>query len=154
MSLDSPENRGKIANLFPNIASSDFTITSEQSGDYNCIGWAAEEDYQWWWPIQYPGFQVAYWPNGCTRQETVEAFTEAFSSIGYQACDDGKSEEGFIKLAIFCIGAKVTHMSRQLSTGEWASKLGGAWDIEHGTVESIEGAEYGKAVFFLKKSVR
>jgi hypothetical protein len=44
-----------------------------------------------------------------------------------------------------------THMARQLPSGGWTSKLGEAWDIEHQTVQGVEGTSYGRVGQYLKK---
>ena len=45
-----------------------------------------------------------------------------------------------------------THAARQLSSGFWTSKLGEAYDIQHGTPQSIEGGIYGCVYCYMKKA--
>jgi hypothetical protein len=46
-----------------------------------------------------------------------------------------------------------THMARQLSNGNWTSKLGDAEDIEHAQLEQLEGDIYGVAYQFLRRKI-
>ena len=61
-------------------------------------------------------------------------------------------EEGFIKVAIFADSSlRPTHVARQLSNGNWTSKLGQNIDIEH-DITGVECAKYGNALRYMKKS--
>jgi hypothetical protein len=88
------------------------------------------------------------------RDETLQSFVLAFNTLGYTSCDDGKLEHGFEKVAIYADDAGTpTHMARQLLSGIWISKCGGLEDIEHETLDALEGPIYGTAVQFLKRSL-
>lgn len=129
---------------FPNL--SDYEATSPFDPAYNCIAWAAGDTHRWWWPAIIPGY--AYWPEGVTRLATVEAFVEAFATLGYRPCADGDLERGIQKVALFASGGQVTHAARQLANGRWTSKLGRDIDIEH-PLEGVVGPAYGDVVQFL-----
>jgi hypothetical protein len=45
-----------------------------------------------------------------------------------------------------------THAARQLVDGRWTSKLGNCEDIEHDTIEMLNGPRYGVPICFLKRS--
>jgi hypothetical protein len=102
---------------------------------------------------------VGYWPPPpVQREETIQAFVEAFESLGYKICYDGSLEAGIEKVAIF--GAKnpvpneptvPTHAALQLSSGEWASKMGPLEDIEHLTVDAVNGPIYGRPMVFMSR---
>lgn len=62
-------------------------------------------------------------------------------------------EIGFEKIAIYGSDHGPTHASRQLADGKWTSKLGDADDIEHETLEALEGAIYGSVVHIMKRSI-
>lgn len=52
-----------------------------------------------------------------------------------------------------------THAARQLPSGAWTSKLGEWEDIEHDTLEALEGSEgrgeaYGRVALILKRERR
>ena len=83
----------------------------------------------------------------------VEAFEEAFRTIGYEPCDDGELEDSYEKVAIYSKGGLVKHMARQLPSGWWTSKLGKGDDIEHETPGELEGELYGTIASYMRRSV-
>ena len=83
-----------IESAFPGLASSGYSITSDDSSLYNCIAWAAEDQTAFWWPD--PQMQY-YWPIGVRREVSVDAFVEAYQTLGYLPCDDNTLERGFEK---------------------------------------------------------
>jgi hypothetical protein len=88
---------------------------------------------------------------GVARAETVQAFRDAFATLGYMLCDHEQLETGFEKVALFADPLAVpTHAARQLANGRWTSKLGQAEDIEH-ELRALEGAIYGAIVLLLKR---
>jgi hypothetical protein len=131
---------------FPNLDSR-FVITSPRDGDYNCIAWAAADTSQVWWPSP-----DGYWPVAGATEASIEAFRDAFATIGFTPAADGSMVSGIEKLALF-VGSDgmVTHMARQLSDGNWTSKLGPQWDITHLTIECMTGPEYGELHSFLER---
>ena len=126
----------------------DFSITSPQTKAYNCIAWAAGETHRFWWPDE---MKTKYWPKSVTRKPTIEAFIEAFATLGYSVCDNEAPENGFEKIAIFAkpFGTP-THAARELGNGRWTSKLGNEHDIEH-ALRGLEGDRYGKVKIFMKR---
>jgi len=137
----------------PNLHDLNHSIESICSTAYNCIAWAAGEDFRWWWPIR------GYWPPGAPRALTVDAFIVAFATKGYSACADGLLENGYEKVAIYAqrdmYGAIIpTHAARQLQCGCWASKLGPLEDIEHLGVESVADGLYGQAVRYVRRPIQ
>lgn len=133
--------------LVPNLAAEGFTTTSPASRRYNCIAWAAGRDDAWWWPDPQ---LVYHWPDSAPRRETLDAFVAAFATLGYQPCPDGTAEDGFEKIAIYQLAGLPTHAARQLSDGNWTSKLGPNVDITH-TLPGLEGSEYGRVAVFMRR---
>ena len=132
--------------LFPNLRASQFAPISPATRDYNCIAWASEDITQWWWP--HP---ESYWPPEAPREETLDAFTAAYASIGYRKCRNGACKKRFQKIAIYTDSRGTpTHAARQLPNGRWTSKLGTQIDIEH-TLEALEGGKYGNVACFMKR---
>ena len=134
----------------PDLTTDNHTIESSLTPRYNCIGWAAGSNVQWWWPVgRY------YWPPDCPREETVAAFICAFGTLGYVECDDDFFEDDFEKIAIYAISMggilSPTHAARQLRNGHWTSKLGPFEDIEHITPENVNCPTYGTPVCYLKR---
>jgi hypothetical protein len=106
---------------------------------------------RWWWP---DSMFIYFWPNDVPREETIEAFEQAFSLLGFSPCKNGDYENGYERVALFLDDEKKpTHMARQLDSGKWTSKLGGLEDIEH-DLTGVEGKEYGKVAHCLKRSRR
>ena len=93
------------------------------------------------WP---DALHLYYWPPEIPRTETLEAFIKAFEIFGYRVCNCIAYEEGFEKVAIYIdTHGKPTHAARQLSSGNWTSKLGQLEDIEHAALDNIAGQWYG-----------
>lgn len=134
------------ARKFPNAATGCFD-RSPKSIFYNCIAFAAGDTARFWWPNLKDG----YWPKGIPARETVNAFLKLFQSLGYSNCKDGTYESGLEKVAIYALQNKVKHAARQIDNGNWVSKLGSDIDIEHETVEKLEGPCYGNVVRYLKR---
>src|SRR5436190_2062944 len=122
--------------LFPALRGSSYQITSPQDDIYNCIAWAAADTTVCWWPADPV---VAHWPTGVAREETVEAFRDAFATLGYVLCAGEEWETGFERVALFANDqSHPKHMARQLPNGRWTSKLGLLEDIEH-ELRDLEG---------------
>ena len=128
-----------LDNKLPRLKASNHTLTSPATDEYNCIGWAAGEDDRWWWPFG----DYYYWPEGVQVANTVDAFVEAFATLGYKRCESGGLDQGLEKVAIYARNGLVTHMARQLDTGRWTSKLGNMFDIEHENLPVVSGGIYG-----------
>lgn len=137
--------RSEIKARFPALAAT-FQVKSEETRDYNCIGWAAGDTSRWWWPL-YP----SYWPSEAAHEATLEAFVAAFATLGYAPCADGNLEEGVEKVVIYLRQGVPSHMARQLASGAWTSKLGDAWDIGHLLPTEVGGRIYGDAVQYLSR---
>ncbi len=135
--------------VFPHLAEEGYRETSPATRRYNCIAWAAGETESWWWPSPEA---VHYWPEGAPREETLDAFVRAFATLGFVPADDALLEPGIEKLALYARDGKPTHAARQLSDGNWTSKLGKHIDISH-SLRGIEGPAYGRVVGLLKRSL-
>lgn len=134
----------------PNLVPETYEITSSATRRYNCIAWAAGEDFRNWWP---DSFDVGYWPPGVPRQVTIQAFIRAYGALGYRPCIDGALEPGVEKIALYGKGqpgAEIpTHAALQLESGQWTSKLGPFEDVSHTTPEAASGPIYGKVIRYL-----
>lgn len=94
---------------------------------------------------------IYYWPSGVVRAETIPAFIEAFSTLGYEICDSEELEQGREKVAIYASHDSPKHAARQLSDGSWTSKCGGCEDITH-FLNALEGIKYGEVTVILSRS--
>lgn len=135
---------------FPNLNPQNHRLTSPETPDYNCIGWAAEEDDRVWWPVPAT---IAYWPPGIQRSVSVQCFVDAFATLGYEQCEDGNLELEYQKVVLYTSiqSGEPTHMARQLEDGTWTSKLGQSVDVMHVTPDAVADGLYGKAVKFLRR---
>ena len=102
---------------------------------------------KWWWPDL---LGVSYWPAGIPREETIDAFVQAFASEGYQLCETRELEAGSEKIILYVLDDKPTHAARQLPNGRWTSKLGRAEDIEHDP-DDLTGTIYGVIALVLQR---
>ncbi|MBI3604951.1 MAG: hypothetical protein HY202_02870 [Nitrospirae bacterium] len=135
---------------FPNLSRLEYQITSPQTPEYNCIAWAACDNTRWWWPAN-----DYFWPEGVERNETLEAFIQAYKTFGFESCQTQLLETGFEKVAIYVDShGGPTHAARQLRSGKWTSKLGPYKDIEHNSLESLNGKEYGSVGCILKRPIK
>jgi hypothetical protein len=134
---------------FPRLREARYVITSPAEVEYNCVAWAAGDDSRCWWPDRLGQY---YWPEGAHRQGTLEAFTEAFGTLGFEKCPDSSLEQGWEKVAIYAkADGAPTHAARQLPDGTWTSKLGQLQDIQHPTLELVSCEDYGTPVLTLRR---
>ncbi|HEV2763302.1 MAG TPA: hypothetical protein VGV38_10040 [Pyrinomonadaceae bacterium] len=135
---------------FPGLAASGWRVTSEATSRYNCIAFALRDTGQWWELLNVP-VRGYYWPPGVAQGDTVESWIEVYALHGFRPCEDARPEEGFEKVALYEKDGEPTHVARQLEDGTWTSKLGEDEDIEHGTLEALEGDLYGRVTKLLKR---
>ncbi len=141
-----------IEYTFPDIVNWGYEVTSDITCDYNCIAWAAGDDTRQWWPSPDEG--TAYWPLEAPRTLSVDAFADAYATLGYVACEEDDYEVGFEKIALFADGSgEPTHAARQISETDWTSKVGRLQDIRH-PLRALEGEAYGQVVRIMKRSLR
>lgn len=141
-----------LLHLFPRLRVGSFHVTSPRNLHYNCIAWAAGDVSIWWWPIGDP--RDTHWPTAAPRVLTLEAFRDAFASLGYSVCAGDEQEADFEKIAVFAdTSGNPTHAARQLPNGRWTSKLGYAEDIEH-ALRDVEGDIYGTVVLCMKRAIK
>ena len=77
---------------------------------------------------------------------------DLFLAAGYELCGDGNLEDGYEKIAIYAKDGEPTHAARQLGDGRWTSKLGKYEDIEHDSLDALNGegfGEYGSVALFM-----
>jgi len=142
-------NEFEIEITFPNLTTGSYAITSPSTPEYNCIAWAAGDTKVWWWPDANDQY---YWPDEIARDESLGAFKSLFEKLGYQRCETSDYEEGYEKIAIYVdANNKPTHASRQLSLGNWTSKLGQIEDIEH-PFYGLDSPKYGSVAVIMKRS--
>jgi len=134
---------------FPRLADDDFRVTSRATTVYNCVGWAAEDDRNWWSPED---FELYYWPEGAPRDWSVDAWAAAFATVGFEPCDGAELEPEYVRIAIYGRAGNALHAARQLPSGRWTSKLGKGVDIEH-ELHSLTGDTYGEVVHLMRRRI-
>lgn len=135
---------------FPNLAAAGYAVTSPSTLMYNCFAWAAGDNEHSWEPDRV--MSNVYWPTGVERKYTLSNYMQVFATLGYVACEDSKLEDGIEKVALFTDeDGSPSHAARQLISGVWTSKLGDAEDIEHNTLEALEGDVYGTVAQILRR---
>ena len=143
-----------IETRFERLRPGDYRGTSFPTSNYNCIAWALGKTDNPWWPTDEIAGYV--WPDGLPKepleQESLANFIRAFETEGYLVCDDDEFEIGFEKVAIY-VGktGNPLHAARSTENGKWTSKIGDEEDIEHATLESLEGSLHGEVKAFLKR---
>ena len=138
--------RDELERIFPGLASSTYSVSSQWTFDYNCFAWALDLDDRKVDPVS------AWWPTGLPRELNLNAFTALFAREGYVECEGPELEPGYEKIAIFVDDFVPSHAARQLENGAWTSKLGDYEDIEHELLEAVGGTPgYGVVVRFMKR---
>jgi len=142
-----PSSKTNIRKSFPRLSNTDFRVTSDPDDQYNCIAWAAGSCTEWWWPAEFK-----YWPAGVPREVTIEAFVQAFETVGFTVCANPDAVNGFEKIVIFVKSGRPTHAAFLIPGGTWwGSKLGRSHDIEHRTPHGVGGAAYGEPTVFMQR---
>lgn len=140
--------RLRLLLAFPRLTEQNHLVSSPATDSYNCVAWAYEVSNKWMWPT---AAEDCYWPPSIADTDELQALMQLFLDMGYVRCVDCQPEDGFTKVAIYMDQEGPTHVARQLESGWWTSKLGTLEDIEHDTLEILEGGAYGKAIVFLKR---
>jgi hypothetical protein len=141
-----PEQQKAIFEDFPALRILPFTVTGPASEDYNCFAHAVGRDDVWAWPEK-----SSHWLAGVPRDDTVESVVVGLGLFGYQVCETGDCEAGFEKVCVYALEDDPRHVSRQLPSGEWTSKLGRGVVITH-VLAGLEGDCYGRPVMVMKRS--
>ena len=139
----------EIEEAFPELAHSNYQITSDEAFQYNCVAWAIGLKDRWVWPELANGDED--WPSNLDRDPTLGPFLALFRLLGYEECDPADVEDGFQRIAIFTDdNGIVRHVARQLESGAWTSKLGDCEDIEH-HLRALEGWLYGTVSLIMRR---
>jgi hypothetical protein len=139
-----------LEQIFPALRHGGYRVTSPVDKCYNCIGYAAGDTANWWWPA--PQIKDVFWPAGVPREETIAAFAHAFRSLGFVECNTEEFEAGVDRIALFADEqGRPLHAARQMTSARWTSKLGEREDVEH-SLRDLEGDVYGKVVLIMKRA--
>jgi hypothetical protein len=146
----------EIEDEFPRLRTAgSFFVTSPKNPRYNCVAWGARDVTRIW---QYlPGLAGYYWPEELTTDETLESWIRVFEiEGGFSQCSERSLEPGIEKIAIYIDArGEPTHVSRQMASGLWTSKLGyRGKDIVHRKLEYLEGGIYGTVAQIMQRSAK
>ncbi|MBI1790348.1 MAG: hypothetical protein HYR60_22680 [Acidobacteria bacterium] len=137
----------RIEDKFPGLTPDNYRKTSDE-GAYNCVAWSVYDTRQWWELV--PNVVGYYWP--IERDDRLEDWIKVFQLHNYAPTDSIDAEEGFEKIAIYVdADGAPQHAARQLASGKWTSKIGQWEDIEHDTLASLEGDEYGTVAQIMRR---
>ena len=126
---------------------------SDATARYNCIAFVAGDERHWW-EAEGNGGRY-YWPPFIRRSTTVETVSRIFISEGFEITDNREIEPGHEKIAIYTSldTFEFSHIAK--SDGRvWKSKLGKGQDIEHYSLDVLEGDqadEYGIVECILRR---
>jgi hypothetical protein len=131
-----------------------FTLrTKERKGSrYNCVAFALGDLKCFWHDADINGY---YWPNKFPSADTIEGWHAVFDYHSYRDTADATLEPEYEKIAIYGFTVKIPeHVARQKASGVWVSKLGKGKDIEHETLDSIQGDMYGQVIKIMKRKCK
>ncbi|PWU20448.1 MAG: hypothetical protein C5B50_03835 [Verrucomicrobia bacterium] len=125
----------QIEQILPNLKAAGYRVTGPATPRYNCFAWAGNDTEHWWQPVDLHGF---YWPQEVAKELNLENLMSVYKRRGYRPCSTADLQPGVEKIAIYIgLDGTPTHVARQLSSGNWTSKLGDLEDIEHSTLDAL-----------------
>ena len=133
---------------FPKLTPDNHSVTSPRTDLFNCIAFAAGDMRLWWWPDPAG---LSHWPPSAAQRKAKQHSDRPSLRLGFEPCETAELEPGFEKVAIHAVGGTPTHAARQLADGRWASKLGELEDIEHASLDLLEGTIYGEVVVIVRR---
>ncbi len=140
------------ANL-PKLRFQNYRRVSDATARYNCLAFANGDHRHLWEAGQHGGRY--FWPNGI--RDSLDGWIEIFTRQGYELTDNREIEAGFEKVAIYIDLEDMEPGHVAFSDGKvWKSKLGRREDIEHASLELLEGDqkwEYGIVEKILKRKI-
>ena len=138
----------EIQARFPRLNSGNYRETSHATDRYNCMAFANYDERRWWEPLFGGRF---YWPPNVGSAFTLDTSSRIFLQNGYVPTDSSDVEPGFEKVALYEDHYKDIHVA--ISDGNtWKSKLGAWQDIEHLSLDLLEGDnQYGSVRMILQR---
>lgn len=144
--MPTPSNPRSLARQFPKLANEDYQIIAPETGQYNCIAYAAGDTSAPW-----SDEPQDYWPPQVPRDPTLNGLRKLFQWLGYQKCKGPRLEHKYQKVALYAQQGLWTHAALQTPNGRWRSKLGQGPLIEHLDPRSLEGNQYGRPQIYMRK---
>lgn len=144
---DKWHDRQETNYAFPNISLSNSTVVGFGTSRYNCAGYAFGDTKRWWWPSSPEYGEYEYWPEGFSRNHSVQNFDELFEAVNATEVPEkfwNDVHPGWVSIALYVDDDNVPmHLARLADDGRWISKTGAEELIEHEHLEDIGGGLYG-----------
>ena len=143
----------ELEQSFPGLTAGSYKLTSPKAVRYNCVAWAVGDTKNFWDDFRIEGKRVKgyFWPEGISA-DTLEGWKAVFELHNYRECESESFEPEFEKVAIYVYpNGDPSHVARQIGSGKWSSKLGLSFDIEHETLDSLNGEEYGSVGVIMQR---
>jgi hypothetical protein len=135
-----PQARRIIDNVrgrdFPSLGSNYEVMSPTTGKGYNCIAWSLGITNRWVWP-----------------GDSLAAFDRLNKQHGYRRLPklDLSLKRGVDKIVLYGQNNngqfRATHQSRQMSDGNWSSKLGQMPLIRHRGPSALSGSSYGQPMY-------
>jgi len=139
---------------FLKLQSGNYNHASDATPRYNCLAFV-NGDHRHLWEAGKNGGRY-HWPKGIS--DTLDGWTEIFTREGYELTDNREIEPGFEKVAIYIDLGDLLPGHVAMSDGRvWKSKLGRLQDIEHSSLDLLEGDqnwEYGIVERILRRRIK
>src|SRR4051794_4542469 len=103
----------------PGLQAAEHRVTSEANDRYNCVSWL-ERDFSHRWDPEF------FWPRDLPCPEGIPdlgCYLELFQRWGFESCEGGALEPGFLKIAIYSKDGYFHHVAKQLRIDAWSSKM-------------------------------
>jgi hypothetical protein len=140
---------------WPKLRPGNHEHRSNATPRYNCVAFVNQDDRHWWEPGKSGGRY--YWPPDAIQDWSLDSWIELFTRDGYELSDSADHEPGFEKVAIYIDTRDMSPSHVAKSDGyTWKSKLGGYQDIEHSSLDLLEGdneCEYGVVDRVLRRKI-
>jgi hypothetical protein len=150
----------EIVRYWPKLLADKFHFTSKKNVHYNCMTWAiaqdtvsnenvTEDDVFWMDMMMY--FQHAHDLDPLNLDHSAKGYADCLEKhYRFTICNNGEFEEGTEKIALYeNKDHEWSHIARQLENGNWTSKMGKLEDIEHYSLEVLNGKLYGEPKLFM-----
>ena len=136
-----------IEDSFPSLNRNNYTVTSPEDFNYNCLAFALGDLHTWWEP---PGQYGFCWPPGFSQDSSVETVTRIIKLHGYSV-ECGPNDSPLAdSIAVFARNGEWTHFAKYVD-GQWFSKIGEDHDISHASLNLLESDLYGEVVRILSR---
>lgn len=139
---------------YPKLRAGNYVVSSLATGRYNCMAFVRNDVRHWWQAGTNGG--MFFWPEKIA--DTLDGWVEIFLREGFTLTDNRDVEVGVEKVAIYVDLTDMLPGHIAKSDGRcWQSKLGRLQDIEHVSLDLLEGdkhCEYGIVERVLRRPIK